>query len=77
MKSAVSAELILHGPQHSGEGVSQNDIDALLGDSPGRHRQVVRLIIAGHRIEKGRSFGRPFCCSIRNYARGKTSLLLG
>ncbi|OJJ13758.1 chemotaxis protein [Alphaproteobacteria bacterium AO1-B] len=26
-------ELILHGPQHSGEGVSQNDIDALLGDS--------------------------------------------
>jgi chemotaxis protein CheZ len=26
-------KLILHGPQHSGEGVSQNDIDALLGDS--------------------------------------------
>ncbi|MEP2706960.1 MAG: chemotaxis protein [Roseibium sp.] len=26
-------ELILHGPQHAGEGVSQNDIDALLGDS--------------------------------------------
>ncbi|CTQ70022.1 protein phosphatase CheZ [Roseibium alexandrii] len=26
-------ELILHGPQHSGEGVSQNDIDALLGDA--------------------------------------------
>jgi chemotaxis protein CheZ len=24
-------ELILHGPQHSGEGVSQDDIDALLG----------------------------------------------
>lgn len=24
-------ELILHGPQHAGEGVSQNDIDALLG----------------------------------------------
>ncbi|MHA7774278.1 protein phosphatase CheZ [Roseibium sp. M-1] len=26
-------ELILHGPQHSGEGVSQDDIDALLGDA--------------------------------------------
>jgi chemotaxis protein CheZ len=26
-------ELILHGPQHTGEGVSQNDIDALLSDS--------------------------------------------
>lgn len=26
-------ELILHGPQHAGEGVSQNDIDALLTDS--------------------------------------------
>ncbi len=26
-------ELILHGPQHDGEGVSQNDIDALLGDA--------------------------------------------
>lgn len=25
-------ELILHGPQHEGEGVSQNDIDALLND---------------------------------------------
>ncbi|PVB63232.1 chemotaxis protein [Labrenzia sp. 011] len=26
-------ELILHGPQHTGEGVSQDDIDALLGDA--------------------------------------------
>lgn len=26
-------ELILHGPQHDGEGVSQNDIDALLVDA--------------------------------------------
>ncbi|MEO9738516.1 chemotaxis protein [Roseibium sp.] len=26
-------ELILHGPQHDGEGVSQNDIDAMLGDA--------------------------------------------
>ncbi|MEM5580993.1 MULTISPECIES: chemotaxis protein [unclassified Roseibium] len=26
-------ELILHGPQHSGEGVSQDDIDAMLGDA--------------------------------------------
>jgi chemotaxis protein CheZ len=26
-------ELILHGPQHAGEGVSQTDIDQLLGDS--------------------------------------------
>ncbi|WP_299810983.1 protein phosphatase CheZ [uncultured Roseibium sp.] len=26
-------ELILHGPQHVGEGVSQDDIDALLGDA--------------------------------------------
>lgn len=26
-------ELILHGPQHAGEGVSQKDIDALLGDA--------------------------------------------
>ncbi len=25
-------ELILHGPQHEGEGVSQDEIDALLGD---------------------------------------------
>ncbi|WP_417685514.1 protein phosphatase CheZ [Roseibium sp.] len=25
-------ELILHGPQHDGEGVSQNDIDAMLND---------------------------------------------
>lgn len=25
-------ELILHGPQHKGEGVSQDEIDALLGD---------------------------------------------
>ncbi|MEJ8473553.1 protein phosphatase CheZ [Roseibium algae] len=28
-------EQILHGPQHTGEGVSQNDIDAMLGDSQG------------------------------------------
>lgn len=26
-------ELILHGPQHAGEGVNQNDIDALLTDA--------------------------------------------
>lgn len=26
-------ELILHGPQHAGEGVSQDDIDAMLGDA--------------------------------------------
>ena len=26
-------ELILHGPQHEGEGVSQNDIDALLAEA--------------------------------------------
>jgi len=27
-------ELILHGPQHAGEGVNQADIDALLADDP-------------------------------------------
>ncbi|QFT33726.1 chemotaxis regulator CheZ [Labrenzia sp. THAF82] len=26
-------ELILHGPQHDGQGVSQDDIDAMLGDA--------------------------------------------
>lgn len=26
-------ELILHGPQHAGEGVSQNDIDAMMSDA--------------------------------------------
>lgn len=30
-KDRRKRELILHGPQHAGEGVSQDDIDALLG----------------------------------------------
>jgi len=32
-KDRRKRELILHGPQHAGEGVSQDDIDALLGDA--------------------------------------------
>ena len=32
MQERRKRELILHGPQHEGEGVDQNEVDAMLAD---------------------------------------------